>query len=71
MHPRAVVATTVIRRKFSQLSHVLWHYQYYIVWVPKYRYRVLTDKVGFEAMKTIRIYTKCLGCEIVELNVQI
>ncbi|HIA01206.1 MAG TPA: hypothetical protein EYN66_04750, partial [Myxococcales bacterium] len=31
---------------FEKLTHVLWHcqyqYQYHIVWVPKYRYRVLT-----------------------------
>ena len=32
--------------RFSKLSHVIWHCQYHIVWVPKYRYRVLTDKVG-------------------------
>lgn len=56
--------------RFSKLSHVLWHCQYHIVWVPKYRYRVLIGRVGFEAMKTIRVYTERLGCEVVELNVQ-
>ena len=56
--------------RFSKLSHVLWHCQYHIVWVPKYRYRVLTDKVGFEVLKTIRVYTERLGCEVVEINVQ-
>jgi putative transposase len=38
--------------------------------VPKYRYRVLEGKVGFEVSKTIRVYSERLGCEIVELNVQ-
>jgi putative transposase len=38
--------------------------------VPKYRYRVLTDKVGFEVSKSIRIYAERLGCGLVELNVQ-
>ena len=38
--------------------------------MPKYRYRVLTDKVGFEVSKTIRIHAERLGCELVELNVQ-
>ncbi len=27
--------------RFEKLTHVLWHCQYHIVWVPKYRYRVL------------------------------
>jgi len=56
--------------RFSKLTHVLWHCQYHIVWVPKYRYRVLTGKVGFEASKTIRVYAERLGCEVVEINVQ-
>ena len=28
--------------RFEKLSHVIWHCQYHIVWVPKYRYRILT-----------------------------
>ena len=56
--------------RFRKLSHVVWHCQYHIVWVPKYRYRVLKDRVGFEIAKTIRIFTERLGCEVVELNVQ-
>jgi len=56
--------------RFSKLSHVIWHCQYHIVWVPKYRYRILTDKVAFEVSKSIRIYAERLGCELVELNVQ-
>jgi len=74
MHPSNVVATTKTRRnnmsRFRKLSHVVWHCQYHIVWVPKYRYRVLKDRVGFEVSKTIRIFTERLGCEVVELNVQ-
>ena len=56
--------------RFRKLSHVLWHCQYHIVWVPKYRYRILKDRVGFEVSKTIRIFAERLGCEVVELNVQ-
>ena len=41
-----------------------------ILWVPKYRYRVLKDRVGFEVSKTIRVFSERLGCEVVELNVQ-
>ena len=57
--------------RFRKLSHVVWHCQYHIVWVPKYRYRVLKDRVGFEISKTIRIFSERLGCEVVELNVQV
>ena len=56
--------------RFSKLSHVIWYCQYHIVWVPKYRYRVLKDKVGYEVMKTIRVCVERLGCEVVEVNVQ-
>ena len=38
--------------------------------MPKYRYRILVDKVGFEVSKSIRVFAERLGCEIVELNVQ-
>ena len=56
--------------RFSKLSHVIWHCQYHIVWVPKYRYRILRDRVGFEVGKSIRVHSGRLGCEVVELNVQ-
>ena len=56
--------------RFRKLSHVIWHCQYHIVWVPKYRYRVLKDRIGFEISKTIRIFSERQGCEVVELNVQ-
>ncbi len=45
--------------RFSTLSHVIWHCQYHIVCVPKYRYRVLKDQVGYEVMKTE--YQQVLG----------
>ena len=56
--------------RFDKLSHVLWHCQYHIVWVPKYRYRVLTGAVGREVFDCIQIYSSRLGCQVIELNVQ-
>ena len=56
--------------RFSKLSHVIWHCEYHIVWVPKYRYRILKGKIAFELNKSIRVYSERLGCELVELNVQ-
>jgi putative transposase len=57
--------------RFQKLSHVIWHCQYHIVWVPKYRYKVLKGKIGEEVRKTIFVQSERLGCEIVELNVQV
>ena len=56
--------------RFKKLSHVIWHCQFHIVWVPKYRYRVLNGKVGEEVRKNIIIQSERLSCEIVELSVQ-
>ena len=38
--------------------------------MPKYRYRILKDQVGFEVAKSIRVHSERLGCVVVELNVQ-
>ena len=56
--------------EFQKLSHVIWRCQYHIVWVPKYRYRVLKGPVAEEVFNCIQVFTGRLGCEVVELNVQ-
>ncbi len=56
--------------RFEKLSHVLWHCQYHVVWVPKYRYRILTGAVGKAVSECIQIYSKRLSCQVIELNVQ-
>ena len=56
--------------RFRKLSHTIWHCQYHLVWVPKYRYRVLTGLIGEEVDRCIRAFSERLGAEIVELNVQ-
>ena len=57
--------------RFEKLTHVLWHCQYHIVWVPKYRYRVLKGVVGQEVHNSIEVFCSQLRCRIVELNVQL
>ena len=54
--------------RFEKLSHVIWHCQYHIVWVPKYRYQVLRGRIKEEVRKTLIIQAERLGCRIVELN---
>ena len=56
--------------RFQKLSHVLWCCQYHIIWVPKFRYRVLRGPVGEEVHNCIHVFAGRLGCEIIELNVQ-
>ena len=42
----------------------------HIVWVPKYRFRVLQGAVGKEVYRCVMVFSQQLGCEVVELNVQ-
>ena len=57
--------------RFNKLTHVLWHCQYHIVWTPKYRFRVLKGPIASEVFNCIQIYSSRLGCQVVELNVQV
>lgn len=57
--------------RFRKLSQTIWHCQYHIVWVPKYRFRILTGKIADETQNCIRAFSEQQGCEIIELNVQI
>jgi len=41
-----------------------------MVWVPKYRYRVLTGAVGQEVGNCIRAFSEQKQVEIVEMNIQ-
>ena len=57
--------------RFKKLSQTIWCCQYHIVWVPKYRFRILSGEIGREVSSCIRAFSEQKGCEIVELNVQI
>lgn len=57
--------------RFQKLSQTIWHCQYHIVWVPKYRYRILHGEIAREVENLIRAFSHQLKCEIIELNVQI
>jgi len=57
--------------RFRKLSHTIWHCQYHIVWVPKYRFRMLSGKVGEEVERCIRAFCEQQAAEVVELNIQV
>ena len=56
--------------KYKKQSHVVYKCDYHIVWVPKYRYRILTGTIGAMVDKDIRMLSEWLGCEVSELNVR-
>lgn len=56
--------------RFRKLSQTLWCCQYHIVWVPKYRFRILEGQISKDVAEFIRAFSDQQGCEIVELNVQ-
>ena len=56
--------------RFRKLSHTIWHCQYHIVWVPKYRHRILDGAIREATETGIQAISGYAGCEVVELNVQ-
>lgn len=57
----------MIRHK--KLSHVVYKCDYHIVWVPKYRFRVLKGAVKELVEHDIRMLCQWKSCEVEELNV--
>jgi putative transposase len=55
---------------YRKLSHTVYHCNYHIVWVPKYRYRLLTGAVRDVVEKDIHVLCSWKDVEILELNVQ-
>ena len=56
--------------RFRKLSHSIWHCQYHIVWVHKYRHRILTGPVGNEVSTCIRAFSEQKEVEVLEMSVQ-
>ena len=57
--------------KYKKQSHVIYKCEYHIVWVPKYRYRILTGDISTLVDEDIRKISEWIGCEVIELNVRI
>ena len=56
--------------KYRKQSHVIYKCDYHIVWVAKYRFRILTGAVKALLEEDIKKLCDWKGCEITELNVQ-
>jgi len=56
--------------RFKKLSHTIWHCKYHLVWVPKYRFRILKGRLNEYVEDCIRGFCQQNSCEILESNVQ-
>ena len=56
--------------KYKKLSHVVYKCDYHIVWVPKYRFRILKGLIKEHLEKDIRMLSEWKKVEILELNIQ-
>ena len=56
--------------RFLKLAQTIWLCQYHIVFVPKYRFGILTGGVAEEVESCIRAFSEKQGCEVIEINVQ-
>ncbi len=57
--------------KYRKLSHVIYKCDYHIVWVPKYRYRVLTGQIKTLIEEDIRMLCEWKNCDVQELSIHI
>ena len=56
--------------KYKKLSHVVYKCDYHIVWVPKYRFRVLKGAIKELVEHDIKMLCQWKSCEVEELSLQ-
>jgi len=56
--------------KYKKLSHVIYKCEYHIVWVPKYRFRILEEEIKKLIEEDIEMLCKWKKCEVQEMSVQ-
>jgi len=56
--------------RFEKLAHVIWYCQYHLVWVPKYRHRILEGEVQAEIERCIRFFCDQKKVHVIELNIR-
>ena len=57
--------------KYKKLSHVIYKCDYHIVWVPKYRFRILTGAIKNLVEQDLRMLCEWKRSDVIEMNVQI
>ena len=56
--------------KYKKLSHVVYKCDYHIIWVPKYRFRILHGEIKKLIEEDIRMLCEWKKCEVQEMSVQ-
>ena len=56
--------------KFRKLSHVYYKCEYHVVFVPKYRFRMLTGTLKVQVEQDLLLISQCKKVEVLEYNVQ-
>ena len=56
--------------RFKKLCHTIYECKYHIVWIPKYRFRVMDGSIRATVHDNIRRLCEWRKVEIVEMNVQ-
>jgi len=56
--------------KYRKLSHSIYYCVYHIVWLPKYRYRVLEGGIKEYVEQEIKKLSEYKEVEVIELNIQ-
>ncbi len=57
--------------KYKKLSHVIYKCDYHIVWVPKYRLRILKGEIKTLVERDIRLLSDWKSCEVQEDHVHL
>ena len=56
--------------KYRRSAHAVYQCTYHVVWVPKYRYRILAGEIAEFIQRDIRTLCEWKDVEVIELNVQ-
>ena len=56
--------------RFKKLSHTVWECKYHVVWIPKYRFRVMEGRVRYYVRDVVRQLCAWRRFGIVAGNVQ-
>lgn len=57
--------------KYKKLSHVVYKCEYHIVWVPKYRHRILKGSIKDLVDRDIRMLCEWKSCEVQEDHIHL
>jgi putative transposase len=57
--------------KYRRLAHAVYQCTYHVVWVPKYRFRILAGDIAEFMERDIRTLCEWKDVEVLELNVQV